>query len=341
MYALDLAMGHTLLCKTIKSGTIKNYLKAAADRIAEARRRMLIGAATDALQWIDPRHDITVGETAKCITVITDEVKRWENMPNRREPLTVDMIHYAALQCNKTRLFCIENVMYDWSVIGIYTGPRLTEWAQHNSGITMNKTGEPKAFLWGDVEFRGENDRRMSTPDALSRPYLVHTARLTWREQKNGNNGEKKTLVRAFGSDTLCAISALIRIMKRFQDLGLDKASHPLAVFTDTGLVDGNVSLIRPPQIDNFLQDAAKAVYNITKPEELARFTSHSFRVGACVALHAAGISELNIKHALRWRSTSFMQYLRDLPCQAQLCTKAVLNFSPTRLDIIPHAAMA
>jgi len=36
MYALDLAMGHTLLCKTIKSETIKLYLKAAADHILEA-----------------------------------------------------------------------------------------------------------------------------------------------------------------------------------------------------------------------------------------------------------------------------------------------------------------
>jgi hypothetical protein len=35
------------------------------------------------------------------------------------------------------------------------------------------------------------------------------------------------------------------------------------------------------------------------------------------------------------------MMYLRDLPCQAQRMTVAVLNFSPDRLDIIPHAASA
>jgi len=77
------------------------------------------------------------------------------------------------------------------------------------------------------------------------------------------------------------------------------------------------------------------------KPEDLARFSSHSLRIGACVALHSTGISAMNIKDALRWRSDSFMMYLRDLPCRAQKNSLAVLNFSPTRLDIIPAAASA
>jgi hypothetical protein len=82
-------------------------------------------------------------------------------------------------------------------------------------------------------------------------------------------------------------------------------------------------------------------VYNITNPEELARFSSHSIRVGACVALHAANISELDIQHALRWRSNSFWNYLRNLPCQASRSARAVVDFNPNCLNLMPSSASA
>jgi len=160
MYALDLAMGHTLHCKTIKSETIKSYLKAAADHISEARRRTLSNTITQHPIWSDPRIDLATGKTSKLISNITDEVRCWEKMPNQREPLTVDMIQRAALQCNGATPHGIHNVMYDWSIIAIYIGPRLAEWAQHDNGkIIMNKFSNVRAFTWDDVEFRGENNR--------------------------------------------------------------------------------------------------------------------------------------------------------------------------------------
>jgi hypothetical protein len=39
----------------------------------------------------------------------------------------------------------------------------------------------------------------------------------------------------------------------------------------------------------------------------------HSIRVGACVALHAMGFGALEIQFLLRWRSTAFMVYLRNI----------------------------
>jgi len=341
MYTIDLAMGHTLLCMSIKSETIKIYIKVAADHISESRRRALTGLPNESFQWIDPRLDITTGKLSKRITSITDEVRRWEKIANRREPVTTRMITYGALKCDPLKPFCIDNVMYDWTVIGIYTGVRLTEWAQPKSGFVKLKTDEPKAFMWQDVEFRGVNNRRMTISEGLENPSLVHTVRLTWREQKNGQNGEKKTIVRSPANKTLCAVSAVIRVMERFQALGLDKKEYPLAVFTSNGLVTGKMRFVRAPHIEVYLQRAAKNVYNITNKEELQRFSAHSIRVGACVALHAAGVSKLDIKHALRWKSDGFMVYLRDLPCQAQRNANAVLNFSPDCLDIIPHAAEA
>jgi hypothetical protein len=45
---------------------------------------------------LDPRHDEPVSYlgrmvTAQPVKLITAELKRWENMPSRREPLTIGM----------------------------------------------------------------------------------------------------------------------------------------------------------------------------------------------------------------------------------------------------------
>ena len=312
-------------------------------RVERARRKLQNPDAP--FSWLDPRIDIAHGQTDKRITTVLAEVRRWEKMPNRREPLTTDMITYQQLQREDNKPHSEAAALYDWEVVGIYTGNRLSEWAQHHgttdlSMIIQNIDGTAKAFIVEDIEFYGKDRRRMSRNQALARPYLVETIDITWRFQKNGNNGEKKTIVRLPDRPGLCPVSAVIRIVQRWQALHLS-LDHPLAVFTDNGLATGVVHFITEKHINHALQTAARMVYNITKKDELARFTSHSIRVGACVSLHAADLSTLNIQHALRWRSNSFWNYLRNLPCQAQRTARAVVSFNPTRLDIAPVASAA
>ena len=341
-YAAFLALGHTLWCKTVKSATIANYLRTAAFYVRDARRRQLDmnSSNSNIIIWQDPRIDMTTGQTDDRIAAVLAEVKRWENIPDRQEPLTVDMIHYQHLQVKKNKPHSEDAAMYDWEVFGIYAGNRLSEWAQYDGKpIVENIDGTAKAFTITDLKFFGENRRRMSLHDALRRPHLVHTIDVKWRFQKNGNNGEQKTFVRAFGHPTLCAVSALLRIAARWNALGLPK-EHPLAVFTTDGTVKGKIKLIREANINAALRNAARNVYNV-RGEELERFTSHSIRVGACVALHAANVSALNIQHALRWQSDAFLIYLRNLPCQAQRTARAVVEFNPHCLNLMPGAPAA
>jgi NADPH-dependent glutamate synthase beta subunit-like oxidoreductase len=120
-------------------------------------------------------------------------------------------------------------------------------------------------------------------------------------------------------------------------DLGLDDL-HSLAVFPDNGTASGNPVLINAKHINESLQTATKAVYNLTDPEAIGHFTSHSIRVGACVvALHAAAVQFTEIKFALRWKSDSFYNYLRNLPCQSARMAAAVLNFNPDRFTLVPR----
>jgi hypothetical protein len=59
-YAVFLALGHTLLCKTIKSATINNYLRAAANVIKWAHSQ--VPNPTNNLWWHDPLIDMTTGK---------------------------------------------------------------------------------------------------------------------------------------------------------------------------------------------------------------------------------------------------------------------------------------
>ena len=79
-YTAYLASGATLLCKTIKVDTIKRYLSAAAELSIPA-------------QMVNPCLDL-MGKTSVFIRNILYEARRWESMPDRREPVTKQMTEY-------------------------------------------------------------------------------------------------------------------------------------------------------------------------------------------------------------------------------------------------------
>ena len=76
LYALHLAQGETRLCRSIKANTIQRYLHA-------------IAKLSTAVHQIDSRLDI-FGKTH--IKKVRREQKRWEDVPNRREPATAKVI---------------------------------------------------------------------------------------------------------------------------------------------------------------------------------------------------------------------------------------------------------
>ena len=110
-YTAYLASEATLLCKTIKSDTIKRYLSVASELSAPA-------------QMMNPTLDL-MGNLSVFIKDIIHEAKRWESMPNRREPLTKEMIEYIidkGENSKKTNPDNLYSAMGDWLVLGKQTG---------------------------------------------------------------------------------------------------------------------------------------------------------------------------------------------------------------------------
>ena len=140
-----------------------------------------------------------------------------------------------------------------------------------------------------------------------------------WRTQKNLQNGEEKLFARNPNLGGFCFVSSAYRALERFQrlsiiDLRLRPNSTPLSVYWS--IRSASVRLISADDIERFMRHLASVVYHLdplADANDLRRWSSHSLRVGACVALHAMGFSALDIQWILRWRSQAFMVYLRNV----------------------------
>jgi len=194
---MHLTLGNTILAKCIKARTVKDYLLAAADMHTSQG-------------FINPTHNLQQ-RRYHLITDILTETKRWESMPNRREPLTWAMIeplqslrdrsppihtHAESINQgdgNKWIPTSMVATLIDWFIVGMFAGFRLSEWAQpdsrpYNHPFQLGCRGDSLAITASDISI---------TAQGFS---------ITWRYQKNNQNGEK-LLFQATYSKSSCTMS--------------------------------------------------------------------------------------------------------------------------------------
>ena len=106
----------------------------------------------------------------------------------------------------------------------------------------------------------------------------------------------------------LCPVRAMLQIRKRAIRVRLS-LSAPIGVAKH----DSKLIYLHESTITTHIRNAATAVYDIMDSRELQGFSSHSARVGAAVHLHLAGKDPIFIKTHLRWRSDTFILYLRNV----------------------------
>ena len=317
-YTAYLATGETLLCRSIKSSTILRYLSAAAELSIPAK-------------MMNPCLDI-MGNFSNNIKDIINELKRWESIPNRKEPVTKEMISYVinkGKEMENTNPDNIYMALGDWLVLGLQAGFRRKEWAQdktylkqHND-IERNVDGSSAAFIISDFEFRGKGNTRInnSLKQAVNSSHIVN---LKWRFQKNNDNGQVISYIKNTENKKFCVVEACKRIYHRAKKFKIPE-DKPIAVF-NAARKQHKTEYINDMHIKSILQKAASNIYNIKCKKDLSNFTSHSIRVGACVLLHAQNISAEDIKFRLRWRSDTFRTYLRNILPLAERHKEAIAN---------------
>ena len=87
-------------------------------------------------------------------------MEHWEKLTDLKEPVTVTMVHDLHRQQDPLTPFSLASVIYDWTVLSMYIGPHLSEWAQQDGVTTVQRIeltedGDPVAFTIHDVAFFG------------------------------------------------------------------------------------------------------------------------------------------------------------------------------------------
>ena len=86
-------------------------------------------------------------------------------MPNRREPVTPEMIKWMWERCKNLPIDSLEYALFDLNVLGRYYGLRLSEWAQN----LENKKSFPLpavdstllALTFQDFTFEGTKSKKL------------------------------------------------------------------------------------------------------------------------------------------------------------------------------------
>ena len=132
--------------------------------------------------------------------------------------------------------------------------------------------------------------------------------KLTFRIQKNRQNGQSITFVEDAKHSNICPVRAAYRIFMRAKRLG-QPDDQPMGIFTNH---QGVTKYLTASKIAEVLQSVAKTCHPDLTRDEIMRFTVHSIRVWAVVLLDEAGMNSDFIKSRLRWMGDLYRSYLRD-----------------------------
>jgi hypothetical protein len=239
--------------------------------------------------------------------------EREEIIARRRSPLSKEMFVEIANQAFKSDRDSAISVVFDWITLGRVAGFRVAEYAQ----TTQNKVDEfeyasgnrvIKAFIPSDWHFYNKKGRLITVHslDGLADPPTK--MKLTFRIQKNRQNGQSITFVADDKHPNICPVRAAYRIFLRAKRLA-QSDNQPMGVFANHQSV---TKYLTASKIAEVLQSVAITCHPDLTRDEIMRFTSHSIRVWAVVLLDEAGMNADFIKSRLRWMGDSYRSYLRD-----------------------------
>lgn len=328
-YAVSLVSGETLLSRKLRHDTIKGYI------------RMAVRCHTDR-RLPSPRQ-----ADMDFVAVILDAVRKYQSVPKRREIIHDNMFeHLVAMhtRLSKTNPDALVPATIEWFLLGRWVGPRRSEWCS-DSPTNYKTIDDPEwgdrpnalPFIFQDFRFLDSTGKELHITERMWRntnsplPLEFTHLELRVRKQKNNDNYQKLTYTRLVKRPKMCPVLNAFRIVCRGRRLGLAD-THPAAVYAVTS-PKATHRLITGDDANRLLRQTAQTVFNLkaTSPD-LKLWSTHSLRVTACNLLHRAKFSDSYIKNRLRWKSDSFLMYLRNTFYTADAHAKAL------DLEVRPYA---
>jgi hypothetical protein len=315
--------GHNLLKILISGQTLRNYAKSAADCLT-----LLTGRPCT---YYDPA-TLSMKRVA-LHPYLHEQISlraAWTPPKPRKEPFTYLMLAVHA----KTVLICATDTyssflslpyaVYDWLRIGVFTGSRLSEYAQSNLAakqqfqvIPTNTdagrwAGQPLAFIRADFEFFDQQHCLvpLSQLFASHRQGLVRTVHIRFRFDKSAENFSIRKFSRTADA-ILDPVDAAVSIIHRADILRVP-LSMPLGIYSR----DSTTYIFLR---DYHIRDVMRGMCILAYPDpshylrvHIKRLVPHSNRVTAAVCLQMGGASNEEIAFRLRWKVDSVPTYLRE-----------------------------
>ena len=259
---------------------------------------------------------------------MTNAIKKYEVVPKRKEMISDSMFQYIASLASRASADSLVRALADWIALGCYTGFRKSEWcSDHHESfetITDPNWGDRQSavpVIVEDFSFSTATGRRVHNVATAPDDYITFTT-LCFRKQKNNDNGQTLTYRRRTDSHWMCPTQASLDIVRHAKRLGTP-SNFPAAVYLDPAT--GKRRQITAAQFAFFLRHVAHKVFDIPAGhKDLLAWSCHSIRVTAANLLHRARFSDSYIKNRLRWRSDTFLMYLRNTFYTADQHTKAI-----------------
>ncbi len=238
---------------------------------------------------------------------------REEDIACQRAPL--DNKIFAQLQrsaASSKNCDLVNNLLFSFVSLGRYIGPRLSEYAQTtqdkvNYHTYPSGTMVIKAFVASDFIFYDGKKHIIEIFDEDSFQQ-ARSVKVTWRIQKNRQNGQTITLSAEVDRPKICPVRSAMRLVLRARRLH-QPDDMPRGVYRTK---KGKFIYLTGNKIAELLRKAFKSVRPDTTSEDLKQYSAHSLRVWACVLLDEAGKPPDYIKKRLRWLGDSFRMYLQD-----------------------------
>ena len=214
----------------------------------------------------------------------------------------------------------------DRIILGQYTGAHASKWCQTiqlDHACIDKWPGTPSlAFTRDDFTFLGPQECQLTNADIRHMTIdHTHRVRIKWRKQKNKDNGQKIVFTRDEKYPDYCAVQAAIRIYLCLFRLGTPP-HKPLGLFKNSR---GLKKYITTTMMASHLRSCASLVLNINKDDpSLKLWSTHSIRVTAANLFYQANLLDSYIQTHLRWKSSSFLMYLRSTIYGADTHTKVI-----------------